>query len=82
MHAHLLQFARNVVTRRVGLEDKGGDAATASLRARLGVDDNHIRDRPVGDKHFGSIEQVAAGGLACSRLNAHGIRTRVRLGQP
>src|SRR5207302_1179628 len=68
MHAHLLQFARNVVARRVGLKDKGGDAATASFRARLGIDDNQIRDRTVGDKHFGSIEQVAADSLACSHL--------------
>ena len=41
------------------LDQEGGDAARAGVRIGLGVDDERVGMRAVGDPHLGAVEHVA-----------------------
>src|SRR6185369_1649318 len=59
------------------VDDEGGDPAAAF--ARLGIDDERVRLRSVGDPELGAIETVAVAGLLGLELHSDDIAARARL---
>src|SRR5205807_6183188 len=58
-HAELVElFAGGKAFERL-LDDEGGDAARTGGAIGLGVNDNRIGERPIGDPHFRAVEDVA-----------------------
>ena len=56
-------------------DQEGGDAARASLRIGLRVNNQRIGVRPIGDPVFGTIQAVMIVALFGAQLHRHHIRT-------
>ena len=58
-HAELVELLRRIKTLHAFFDYKGCHATRARIRIGLGVDDQCLCLRPVGNPHFGAIEDVA-----------------------
>ena len=68
-HAELVELLRDGETRERLLHDEGGDAARAGGRIGLGIDDERIRLRAVGDPEFRAVQDVAVAALLRAKLH-------------
>jgi hypothetical protein len=64
------------------LDQERGHASGTKFRFCLGIDDQRVRIRPIGDPHLGAVEQVVAAPLVAYelgfQLHADHIRARTR----
>src|SRR5439155_17035863 len=58
-HAELVELLGDAEAFEVLLDQKCGDALVAGFGIGLGIDDENIGARSVGDPEFGSIEDIA-----------------------
>ncbi len=75
--AHLDELLRHLEAGEILLDDEGRDALGAKLRRGLGVDQQHVGDRAVGDVDLGAVEDVVV--ALTVRAGAHGAQ-RIRAG--
>ena len=61
------------------LDDEGGDAARARRRVGLGIDDERLGKRAVGDPHFRAVEHVTVAVAIGARAHRHHVGTGIRL---
>ena len=59
---------------------KARDAARARVRVGLGVDDERLGDRAVGDPHLGAVQHVAVALLLGPRAHGDDVGAGARLG--
>ena len=58
-HAELVELGSRTEALEALFDQESADAARTGRRIGLGVDDQRVGDRPVGDPHFRAIEHVA-----------------------
>ena len=61
------------------LDDEGGDAARAGRGIGLGIDDERVRLRAVGDPEFRAVQDVAVAALLGAKLHRHDVGAGARL---
>src|SRR5271155_5613189 len=77
-HAELVELFAGGESSKVPLDDEGGDAASAGGAVGLGVDNQRVSDRPVGDPHFRAVQHETVALEVGAR--AHGDHVRAGAG--
>ena len=80
--AHLPELFPGAESGEAALDDEGRNSLGTALGGRLGVDEHHVGDRPVGDEHLPAREQVVV--ALAPRHRAHAaqrVRPRPGFGQ-
>ncbi len=78
-HAELVELLRRLKALGAFLDDEGGDAPRARGAVGLGVDDEGVGHRTVGDPHFRAVEHVTIAALDRRRGHRHHIGAGARL---
>ena len=78
-HAELVEFLRDRESRERLLDDEGGDPARAGVGIGLGVDDERIRLRPVGDPELRAVQEEAVAALLGAELHGDDVGACARL---
>ena len=72
-HAELVELLRGREALHALLDQEGRDALRARRRIGLGVDDERVGVRPVGDPHLAAVEDEAVALLLGPRLHADDV---------
>ncbi len=79
-HPELVEMLRGGEPLHGLFDDEGGDAFRSRLGVGLGIDDERVRVRAVGDPELGAVEDIIAVPLFRAELHRHDVGPRPRLG--
>src|SRR5690606_13109080 len=72
-HAHLVELLRHREAGEVLFDEEGGDAARAGLEVVLGIDDEDVGIRSVGDPELGAVEHPAVAAEVGAQLHRYHV---------
>ena len=78
-HAQLVERLGAAEALHAALDQEGGDAARPGFGIGLGIKDDRVGDRAVGDPELGAVENVAVVALLGPRCHRHHVRARAGL---
>ena len=78
-HPELVEVLRRGKALHGLFDDEGGDALRSGLRVGLGIDDEGVGIRAVGDPELGAVQNVVAVALFRAQLHRHDVGPRPRL---
>jgi len=80
-HAAFSQLAAHRKAGEILFHNKSADALGTPLGRGLGIDQQRIGRRPVGDEHLAAVKDILVALLHRPRLEPHGIGAGPRFGQ-